>query len=577
MADKKTNANEDWKLVVPKVNDVREFLEITGDFGEPLEIVREAISNSIDWNASFIEIKFEVRNFKGRSRLFISFLDDGEGMTEKIISEDFWGLGFSNSREDPNKIGEKRHGTKIFLRSQRVEVITKGSEGVFESNCNEPYAALSEGELHTPQVRRRSRFLDNRDEIAHGTKITIIGYNDNVRSKFIQNIVKDYILWFTKIGSVENEFGKKENLDFKVLLQCVNREEPEEITFGYVFPEESYDIDALFDEYSSEAADYYVRKWCFKSCRLKNHPEVTYDSVYYIEGDAVKRKYNQNISSRRNRSSGSYRVADRYGLWVCKDYIPITRKNEWITSFGTGSNAFGLIHGFVNCQKLKLTANRGDISNTEPGVLEELEEAIKQEIRLIDISLKNEGIYFLREQQEIQKSIEQEKAEYESRVNSIKKRSKISIQDVELFEPHNESEVFGFLITLTTLLPDLFEFTPIDYNTSRGIDIIAQNKRADGIRENKYSYIELKYILRSDFNHAFRYLRWIVCWDFSSKITEDTKFTGIKADEDIRKLKIEKDKDGHNIYFLEGVGNVHKIEVIRLREFIKNKLVLEFS
>ena len=110
----------------------------------------------------------------------------------------------------------------------------------------------------------------------------------------------------------------------------------------------------------------------------------------------------------------------------------------------------------------------------------------------------------------------------------------------------------------------MFDFTPIDYNTSRGIDIIALNKKADEIREQKYGYAELKYLLRSDFNHAFRYLRWIICWDFSAKINKDTKFTGINSDKEIRTLKEEKDKDGHKIYFLEGAG-------------IKNKVDLEFS
>jgi len=49
---------------------------------------------------------------------------------------------------------------------------------------------------------------------------------------------------------------------------------------------------------------------------------------------------NKNLSTlRRGRDTGRYRVADRYGLWLCKDYIPIQRINDWIIGFGTGSNS----------------------------------------------------------------------------------------------------------------------------------------------------------------------------------------------------------------------------------------------
>jgi len=39
--------------------------------------------------------------------------DDGDGMTRQALERDFWGLGFSNSRDNREKIGEKGHGTKI--------------------------------------------------------------------------------------------------------------------------------------------------------------------------------------------------------------------------------------------------------------------------------------------------------------------------------------------------------------------------------------------------------------------------------------------------------------------------------
>jgi hypothetical protein len=40
--------------IIPKVNGPQEFLEIANDFSNPLELVREAISNSFDARASFV-------------------------------------------------------------------------------------------------------------------------------------------------------------------------------------------------------------------------------------------------------------------------------------------------------------------------------------------------------------------------------------------------------------------------------------------------------------------------------------------------------------------------------------------
>ena len=569
--------DERKEKIIPEVNSSREFHEIVNDFGEPLEIVREAISNAIDWNASFIQIKFEVKQYKGLNRLFITFLDDGEGMKREVISKDFWGLGFSNSRSDKTKVGEKGHGTKIFLRSEKVEVQTKGADGAFEAICEEPLAALSDGKLHEPYIENRDLTLTFKDEeLPHGTKITIIGYNDNNKSKYIQSIVRDYILWFTKAGSIEIEFNIRNNENFKIFLQCLDCEEEEEIKFGHVFPNENYDTDKLIDTYESEAANYFVKKFKYEK-RLENSPHIKYQSLYCIEGDEIKRMTNPMISHRGNKSKGTYRVSDRYGIWICKDFIPITRKNEWINSFGTGSNAFVMIHGFVNCQDLLLTANRGDISNTDPKILEELEEEIRKEIEDIDIELKTNGVYYLREQQQIDKSFRQEKTEFERRIKEIQGKKFFEIDGLQICEPRNESEVFGLLIKLCTIKPDLFDFIPLDYNTSRGIDIIARTIDADNIREGEHAYIELKYILRSDFNHAFQFLRWIVCWDFSPKVNEETEFTGLAEENDIRKLKTYVDENGNNLYFLEGLKKATKVEVIKLKELLNTEFQINFD
>lgn len=118
-----------WEEIKPQANSEAEFLEIASDFGNPLEILREAISNSVDARATRINIAFTVEDIDGAPTLVIAIEDDGRGMSRQLLTRDFWGLGFSNSRDDKDKIGEKGHGTKIFLRSEEVYVLTHGEEG----------------------------------------------------------------------------------------------------------------------------------------------------------------------------------------------------------------------------------------------------------------------------------------------------------------------------------------------------------------------------------------------------------------------------------------------------------------
>src|SRR6266851_4131396 len=54
-----------WQLIQPRVSSESEFREIASDFGDPLEIVREAISNAFDAKATELRILFDVQEIDG--------------------------------------------------------------------------------------------------------------------------------------------------------------------------------------------------------------------------------------------------------------------------------------------------------------------------------------------------------------------------------------------------------------------------------------------------------------------------------------------------------------------------------
>jgi nitrate/nitrite-specific signal transduction histidine kinase len=88
-----TSAHHKWRKAlmpesgyVPTVNEVQEFIEIAGDFANPIELVREAISNSFDTKAKCMTISFSVGRESGEDVLVIYLEDDGTGMNDQTLS-----------------------------------------------------------------------------------------------------------------------------------------------------------------------------------------------------------------------------------------------------------------------------------------------------------------------------------------------------------------------------------------------------------------------------------------------------------------------------------------------------------
>ncbi len=505
----------EWEKIIPKVNESAEFLEIASDFGDPLELFREALHNAYDWGATEFKIIITVSEIRGQDKLVIELIDNGAGMSRDTIINHFWNLGDSKSRGNQRAIGEKGHGTKIYLRSDRVSVQTNDGIDSYETECEGAFFSLNAGEVHSPKVRKSDQIFPK------GTHICIEGYNNNQRSTLKQKILKDYLYWYTILGTIENQFPNRELREFKVFLQALDRDVPELLCLGHPFPEENYNINKLFDTYGETAADYYVKKYMYAEQSLEAMPEVKYDVVIYFEGDEAKRAYNPMIRERRNNSSGTYKVSDRYGLWLCKDFVPIQRINEWITSFGTGSNSYGLLHGFINCQKLKLTANRGTIANTNAQIISELKKAVQDIINEINIDLYKHDVMTLRKWKEEVKTKRFEEAAFNKRRELIALKQYFVIGNRTFLVPRNEAELYGVFISLYTLYPDEFEFEPLDYDTSAGIDLLARNKSRNKIADCEFWYVELKYQFgATEFNHSFSNIRYIVCWELSSKIKD---------------------------------------------------------
>src|SRR5437899_8013634 len=105
------------KKTNPTFDQPATFFEIASDFRNPLDAVREAISNAFDATATEIHVRATMSDYKGEKELVLEFEDNGSGM--QLDADDpkvpsvaaFFDLGHSTRRGAADKIGNKGHGT----------------------------------------------------------------------------------------------------------------------------------------------------------------------------------------------------------------------------------------------------------------------------------------------------------------------------------------------------------------------------------------------------------------------------------------------------------------------------------
>ncbi len=541
--------------IIPTVDQTQEFIEIANDFSNPMELVREALSNAFDAKADFVEVLFDVVETDGEKYLRITLRDNGHGMNRDGLQA-FFDLGNSPRRGDASKIGEKGHGTKVYFNSRRIEVTTVTNGTRLEAVLEEPFKKLHMRQIPKVDVRE----FDVSGEAPSQTEIIIYGYNNNRRGIFTHDRLKDYLLWFTKFGGIEAAFG---NPGFAptLLLKGLDRDDPEQIPFGHPFPDESVELKQLFDQHLVNAPNHYCKR-ILREGSLSNHPEIRYQAVFSIEGSRVKYGYNPMLRRQGHQApAGAYTVQERYGLWLCKDFIPIQRKNEWITSRGSEYTKF---HAFVNCQALRLTANRGSVDNTPSEILIDIQEEVRKIYGQVIESDDWRSLDWLEGEAFAYRTTEKERKDFDWRRQKVNNANIAEVDGHVLVEPKRESGVYSLAVQLAILRPDLFPFQILDYDTHEGIDVIVKGDKKTPIQQAKLFYVEFKYYLTNDFNHSFANLHSIICWD--TQVKHDDVVTDINREN--RKMQIVQPENvgEPTRYFLDNPRQPLRIEVYVLKD-----------
>lgn len=578
---------------VATVNTANAYRQIITNFSNPLEFVREAVSNSIDAAATKMTVLIDQGpGPTGQSEIRITISDDGNGMDERKL-ERFFNLGDSEKSDLKNDgeengqrfIGEKGFGTKIYLNSRKVEVRTT------DRNTGIGLFAVSQGHLERIHEGQPPQYEVTKEPTSTpGTEIRIYGYNHDDGSKLGHDQLRDYILWFTKFGSIEpllwQEFPKYERakaqlggltlqlrgLGFDAIKHANDSSAKSELLrFGHPFPEECFDGKALREKARSRKAnptDFYCRRFV-KEGTLEHFPGYRWQAVFSIEGNRTK--YDANPMVRRQRytaPAGAYKVAERYGIWVCKDFIPADRVNVLLP--GKGSE-FLKFHAFFNCQEIRLSADRTSIGPTQPNVRAAIEEQILKIAREI---FEDEGVAILLESLDEaefgERTAQQEQKDYTRRVKQAKAAPSVTYKTVELREPQRELGVVAMLAQLLSAAPELFPFRVLDWNNAAGFDLLARDVTELSFEDAAKFYVECKQLLTGSFNHSLSNVRYIVCWD--TDLENEGIVTAIGGDTRRMVIRPKSAEKPYTQFFLSREDALNNIEVFVLRRLISERL-----
>lgn len=571
----------------PKVNVAKELSEISKDFTNPRELIRETIANSLDASASRIVIEASKDDGCGDEELVLRIWDDGVGMT-RVELEGFFDLGFSRKRKD-GAIGYKGHGTKITYNSSLVTVFTRSIDGgpglkaTLVTPRKELNRALKQNgdppEVEFVELADKGPFLEGS---VSGTLIEIRGYDNNNWNAFAHDPLRDYIRWFTAWGHVGAAWGKKLDAPCTLQLRGIGSPDLETIEYGHPFPAESFDFRALRKKDDRRPENHFVRRWVSDPIKVLRFPLHELRIVFSVEGDSAKREHNQ-LLKRVGRPGkpysyewARYTVTDRYGIYVCRDGIPIERKNERFAD----RSEWTKWHAFVDCPSFHLTANRASVENTPADLLAAIYETAEKYIGEYVLGSDEYEEFARRVELEAgRRKAEREKRDVTRRYKEYqsKKRFKVSGngRTMEFLAPRSEQGVVWLLARLTAYWPEYFPgLNIVDLDSHFGYDLlILRTHHLTGAEEA--AFVELKHVLRDskDFNHSFDYLSSLVCWE--TNLHADEELLDIQEHRRIFKITEPDEERAYTRYYLNNPSGGLNIEVLILRKYLEEVLALQ--
>ena len=395
----------------PQVNEVNEFIEIASDFENPLEVIREALSNSYDAEATWVDIEIK-QDDEGRNTLIIE--DDGHGMDIQDLAS-FFDLGNSNKSD---AIGYKGHGTKIYYKSDEIRVETVKDETRIESVMDQPWETLNDRELPTYSVD-----TEETDETS-GTRIEVHGFRAGQGfdpEQLTYNKINHYIKWKTIGGSTAWHFDDDfHEFDIEVTLSPHIDDTRDKIeTYNKLeFPEENLDPDGEF--VAERMCKHFPPREL--TVTLDDGRELTIEVVGMVGGKEA-----------RNDLPTYGKHSAQFGIWLAKDHIKVERYNDAIGA----DNEFFHFFFIANCQDLELSANREKIRNKSGDVYQAITDELERFMTKVCQDTWYNDYIARRKLEDKKRSVQTQESSLQERLTKTKEQDGLS--------PSNPAEVIAAL------------------------------------------------------------------------------------------------------------------------------------
>jgi hypothetical protein len=155
--------------------------------------------------------------------------------------------------------------------------------------------------------------------------------------------------------------------------------------------------------------------------------------------------------------SARYTVSDRYGIYVCKDFIPIERKNERFAD----RSEWTKWHAFINCQSFHLTANRSSVENTPTDLVQAIYRSAEDYIVQYVLEAEEYEEFARRTELEAgRRKAEREKKDVVRRYKAYQTKTRFRVcsdgKRLEFREPRTEQGVLWLVGQLVGLWPEHF-------------------------------------------------------------------------------------------------------------------------
>lgn len=571
--------------IKPKVDVKNLVRELADNKIRALELVREALSNAKDHGAT----RVYIRTWRAqRNEVSVLLIDDGEGMTDAGLAS-FWGIGASEkSRVTDYPIGYKGHGTKLYFGSERLTVATATAGSAWrvttkDKPADHPNDPLDVNELKGDQLIAKELERVGKPETGTAILIEQLRFSDTTEL-LNRRTIESYCDWFTVIGDIRSglfdtrkEFhdavkvgrSKVEALRIHegslraitVYLQANGETEFSPLGLGPTSSDREFlakwsdDLAAhrssnpglaayghrFADAHESGAGAHRVRD-DLSAIRLTSPEDwVTEDGIAIVARvEGHRRQRETYIEASWQHKQGLYSFEDRFGLWLCRDFVPVTQRNDLLrkaldkASKGHLQFDFGSLRNwqvFINDQRFLPTANRNDVSNQsdrEPHFVEALVDVFSRSMKKPGFLQWIDRLRRARHERQRGREVEQmnqRRADIEAWINSKSKKDGIdpmlakglpALHDDEsllLRAPTSEQELFY----LYGLLSARYEMPVrvLQYNASEGVDAIGQLRYPKLVNPPAiHARIEFKHIISANnpIDHYFDAIDLIICW-----------------------------------------------------------------